>query len=124
MKKYMSLIVGAILTIAAFASPLVFLLFEPLDMGIVFIIAFALIAIALLLGCFSRHLIKLVYPFEAVILFLLAGITIYRDVFDWRMGKDYGILILIITLVSIFIGSITRQLIVAIIKGIQKLKNK
>ncbi len=123
MKKYIILIVGALLTIATFISPFVFSLFEPLDMGIVFIIAFTLIGVALVLGSFSRNLVKFLYPFEAVTLFLLSGVTIYKDVFDLRMAQDYGIIILLITFTGVLSGTIIRQTVVAIIRAINKKKS-
>ncbi|MBR5246238.1 MAG: hypothetical protein IKV25_02565 [Clostridia bacterium] len=125
MKKFRSLITATILTVIVFLIPVIMKLIEPVNAIIVFIIGLLLILIAFFLGCFSKSVFKFLYTVVAELIFVLSGLILYRDFCNWGVIRDYGLVILISTVVAIFVGSVIRQIIVAIVKAIcKKVKTK
>ena len=123
MKKFRSLIVTTILTVAVFLAPAISKLFEPVNHVLaVVLIGLALILIAFFLGCFSKSNFKFLYTVVADLVFALSGLVFYRDFCNINVVRDYGLIILITTVVAILLGSVIRQAIVAIIKAIRKKK--
>lgn len=123
MKKYKGLLIAAILTVVVFLTPAISKLFEPVNQVLaVVLIELALIFIAFLLGCFSKSNFKFIYTVVAELVFALSGLILYNDFCKLTVIRDYGLVILITTLVAVLLGSIIRQIIVAIIKVIRKNK--
>ena len=123
MKKFRSLIVTAILTVAVFLTPAISKLFEPVNHVLaVVLIELSLIFIAFFLGCFSKSNFKFLYTVVAELVFALSGLILYNDFCKLTVIRDYGLVILITTLVAVLLGSVIRQIIVAIIKAIRKKK--
>lgn len=124
MKKYICLIIAAILTMATNLSPFVFIQMGPIDMGIVIVIAIAYIVIAFLLGCISGQRVKFLYPVVATVLFVLMGLILYLEFLDFSGVRYYGIATLIMTLIGVCVGSGLRQIVVSIIRKISKKKDE
>ncbi len=123
MKKFLSLIVTTVLTVVVFLTPAISKLFEPVNHVLaVVLIELALIFIAFFLGCFSKSNFKFLYTVAAGLVFVLSGLILYRDFCKLSVIRDYGFIILITTLVAVLLGSMIRQVIVAIIKAIRKKK--
>ena len=123
MKKYKGLLIAAILTVVVFLTPAISKLFEPVNHVLaVVLIELALIFIAFFLGCFSKSNFKFLYTAVAELVLVLSGLILYRDFCKLTVMRDYGLIILITTLAAVLLGSIIRQIIVAIIKAIRKNK--
>lgn len=123
MKKYKGLLIAAILTVVVFLTPAISKLFEPVNHVLaVVLIELALVFIAFFLGCCSKSNFKFLYTVIAVLVFALSGLILYGDFCKLTVIRDYGLVIIISTLVAVLLGSIIRQIIVAIIKAVRKKK--